>query len=246
MPRYQTAPGRPAAYGYTIGVLCAEWNIPFVPGDLNNATTFEFPVRYLTVAGARGASVLTGDAPDYAAPFIQAAKTLEAEGVRAITGNCGYMAAYQEAVAASVSVPVFMSSLLQAPLLTAMLGPQQRLAVLVASRDGITAAVLQGAGVRVPDQLVIHGLDAKTHFREVVIAERGVLDTERLRAEVVETAVAAVRADRSVGAILLECSDLPPYARDVHDATGLPVFDWASFIRYVHEATEPRRYSGTY
>ncbi|MBO0771345.1 MAG: aspartate/glutamate racemase family protein, partial [Actinobacteria bacterium] len=69
MPRYQTAPGRPAAYGYTIGVLCAEWNIPFVPGDLNNATTFEFPVRYLTVAGARGASVLTGDAPAYAAPF---------------------------------------------------------------------------------------------------------------------------------------------------------------------------------
>lgn len=246
MPRYQTAPGRPAAYGYTIGVLCAEWNIPFVPGDLNNATTFEFPVRYLTVAGARGASVLTGDAPAYAAPFIQAAKALEAEGVRAITGNCGYMAAYQEAVAASVSVPVFMSSLLQAPLVTAMLGPQQRLAVLVASRDGITEAVLQGAGVRVPDQLVIHGLDAKTHFREVVIAERGVLDTERLRAEVVETAVAAAAADRSVGAILLECSDLPPYAKDVHDATGLPVFDWASFIRYVHEATEPRRYSGTY
>ncbi|MBO0808454.1 MAG: aspartate/glutamate racemase family protein [Actinobacteria bacterium] len=245
MPRYQTAPGRPAAYGYTIGVLCAEWNIPFVPGDLNNATTFEFPVRYLTVAGARGASVLTGDAPDYAAPFIQAAKTLAAEGVRAITGNCGYMAAYQEAVAASVSVPVFMSSLLQAPLVTAMLGPQQRVAVLVASRDGITDAVLRGAGVRVPEQLVIHGLDAKPHFNEVVIAERGVLDTERLRAEVVETAVAAA-ADRSVGAILLECSDLPPYAKDVHDATGLPVFDWASFIRYVHEATEPRRYSGTY
>ena len=246
MPLFQTAPGRPAAYGYTIGVLCAEWNIPFVPGDVNNATTFDFPVRYLTVEGARGASVLTGNAADYAATFARAARTLAAEGVRAITGNCGYMAAYQAAVAASVSVPVFMSSLLQAPMLTAMLGPQQRLAVLAASRDGITDAVLRGAGVRDRDRLVFYGLDAKPHFREVVIDECGALDTGRLRTEVVETAAEAVRADPATGAILLECSDLPPYAKDVHEATGLPVFDWASFIRYVHEATQPRRYCGTF
>jgi aspartate/glutamate racemase len=246
MPLFRTAPGQPAAYGYTIGVLCAEWNIPFVPGDLNNATTFDFPVRYLTVDGARGASVLTGDAADYAAIFVRAAKALEAEGVRAITGNCGYMAAYQEAVAASVSVPVFMSSLLQAPMLTAMLGRQQHLAVLVASQAGITDAVLRGAGVRDRERLVVLGLDGKAHFNEVVIQECGVLDTGRLRAEVVGTAVEAVRADPTIGAILLECSDLPPYAKDVHEATNLPVFDWASFIRYVHEATGPRRYSGTY
>lgn len=248
MSLFTTAPGRPAAYGYTIGVLCAEWNIPFVPGDLNNASTFGFPVRYLTVDGARGASVLTGNAADYAAIFVRAAKTLEAEGVRAITGNCGYMAAYQQEVAASVGVPVFMSSLLQAPLVAAMLGPRRRVAVLVASRAGITDAVLEGAGVgpRERSQLVFHGLDRKAHFNEVVIQECGSLDTGRLRAEVVETAVEAVREDPTIGAILLECSDLPPYAKDVHEATGLPVFDWASFIRYVHEATEPRRYTGTY
>lgn len=248
MPLFKTASGRPAAYGYTIGVLCAEWNIPFVPGDLNNASTFDFPVRYFTVDGARGAGVLTGSADAYAASFVRAARTLEAEGVRAITGNCGYMAAYQEAVAACVRVPVFMSSLLQAPLLTAMLGRHQRLAVLVASADGITDAVLLGAGIRPADRhrLAFHGLDRLPHFREVVIAECGTLDTGRLRGEVVAAAVDAVRADPAIGAILLECSDLPPYARDVHEATGLPVFDWASFLRYVHEATAPRRYSGTY
>lgn len=248
MPLFKTASGRPAAYGYTIGVLCAEWNIPFVPGDLNNASTFDFPVRYLTVEGARGAGVLTGSADGYAASFVRAAKTLEAEGVRAITGNCGYMAAYQEAVAGCVSVPVFMSSLLQAPLLTAMLGRQRRLAVLVASAAGITGSVLAGAGIQPEerDRLVFHGLDRQPHFNEVVIAECGTLDTGRLGAEVVATAVEAVRSDPTIGAFLLECSDLPPYARDVHEATGLPVFDWASFIRYVHEATDPRRYSGTY
>src|SRR5215210_3154584 len=138
MTVFRTAPGRPVAYGYTIGMLCAEWNIPFVPGDLNNASTFDFPVRYLTVAGAAGSEVLTGDASAYGELFVAAAKQLAAEGVHAITGNCGYMAAYQDVVAAAVDVPVFMSSLVQAPMLLRMLGLHRRLAVIVANGKGIT------------------------------------------------------------------------------------------------------------
>lgn len=246
MAVYRTTPARPLAYGYTIGMLCAEWNVPFVPGDLNNANTFEFPVRYLAVDGAVGAEVLTGDADKYGELFVAAAKQLEAEGVHAITGNCGYMAAYQEVVAAAVSVPVFMSSLLQAPMLLRMLGPQQHLGVLVANGSGITENVLLGAGVTDPSRLRIHGLDHQPHFNEVILQEVGCLDEDRMRAEVVEAAVEVVEADPHIGAILLECSDLPPYARSIHEATGLPVFDWAGFIRYVHDAVNPRGYRGTY
>jgi aspartate/glutamate racemase len=246
MPVYRTTSARPLAYGYTIGMLCAEWNVPFVPGDLNNASTFDFPVRYLAVEGAVGAEVLSGDADKYGELFVSAAKQLEAEGVHAITGNCGYMAAYQDVVAAAVDVPVFMSSLLQAPMLLRMLGPQQRLAVLVANGAGISDGVLRGAGISDPSRLLIQGLDHKPHFNEVILQEVGSLDEDRLRAEVVEAAVEAVRADPSLGAVLLECSDLPPYARSVHEATGLPVFDWAGFIRYVHDAITPRSYRGTY
>jgi hypothetical protein len=171
---------------------------------------------------------------------------LEAEGVHAITGNCGYMAAYQDVVAAAVSIPVFMSSLLQAPLLLRMLSPQQRLGVLVANGGGITDGVLRGAGISDPARLRIQGLDHKPHFNEVILQEVGTLDEGRLRSEVVEAAMEAVEADPSIGAILLECSDLPPYARSVQEATGLPVFDWAGFIRYVHDAISPRGYRGTY
>jgi aspartate/glutamate racemase len=246
MAVYRTTPGRPLAYGYTIGMLCAEWNVPFVPGDLNNASTFAFPVRYLAVEGAAGSEVLTGDAGAYAELFVAAARQLEAEGVHAITGNCGYMAAYQDVVAAAVSIPVFMSSLLQAPLLLRMLSPQQRLGVLVANGGGITDGVLRGAGISDPARLRIQGLDHKPHFNEVILQEVGTLDEGRLRSEVVEAAMEAVEADPSIGAILLECSDLPPYARSVQEATGLPVFDWAGFIRYVHDAISPRGYRGTY
>jgi hypothetical protein len=243
---FRTAPGKPVAYGYTIGMLCAEWDIPFVPGDLNNASTFDFPIRYLTVPGASGAQVLTGAAAGYADLFVQAAKQLEAEGVRAITGNCGYMAAYQPIVADAVNIPVFMSSLIQAPLLLTMLGSGRRLGVLVVNTAGITEPVLSGAGISEPDRLVFQGLDHRTHFNETIVQQVGLLDENRLRAEVVATALELTRSDPSIGAILLECSDLPPYARDIHRATGLPVFDWAGFVRYVHDATHPRGYTGWY
>jgi len=246
MAVYRTTVGRPVAYGYTVGMLCAEWNVPFVPGDLNNASTFDFPVRYLVVEGAAGSEVLSGDASAYGELFVAAAKQLEAEGVHAITGNCGYMAAYQDVVAAAVDVPVFMSSLVQAPMLLRMLGPHRRLAVLVANGGGISPSVLQGAGITDPSRLTIKGLDHKPHFNEVIIQETGTLDEEVLRREVVEAAVEVAESDPHLGAILLECSDLPPYARSVSEATGLPVFDWAGFIRYVHDAVDPRAYRGTY
>lgn len=246
MSVFRTTPGRPIAYGYTVGILCAEWNIPFVPGDLNNASTFDFPVRYLAVEGAVGSEVLTGDAGACGELFVAAAKQLEAEGVHAITGNCGYMAAYQQVVAEAVDIPVFMSSLLQAPMLLGMLGSHRRLAVIVANGDGITTEVLRGAGIQDASRLAVCGLNNKPHFNEVVLQERGTLDVELLRGEVVAAALEAVASDSTIGAVLLECSDLPVYARSVHEATGLPVFDWAGFIRYVHDAANPRFYRGTY
>jgi len=235
-------PARPVATGYTIGMLCAEWNIPFVAGDLNYAATFDFPVRYLTVEGASGAEVLTGAAEDYAHLFVAAARRLEQEGVRAITGNCGYMAVYQDVVREAVDIPVFMSSLVQAPMLLNMIGPRRRLGTLVANAGGITELVLRGAGVSEVDRLAIKGLDDRPHFHDAIIKEVGVMDENLMREEVVEAALELVEAEPDVGAILLECSDLPPYARAVHEATGLPAFDWAGFIRYVHDACVPRTY----
>jgi hypothetical protein len=75
---YQARAGQ-VAYGYAIGMLCAEWHIPFIPGDLNNAGTFPFPVRYESVKGVSGAEVLRGNGADYAQIMADAAKKLEAE-----------------------------------------------------------------------------------------------------------------------------------------------------------------------
>ena len=232
------------AYGYAIGILCAEWHIPFIPGDLNNANTFDFPVRYLSVPGAPGSGVLNGSDPKFERLFVEAARQLESEGVRAITGNCGFMGAYQQAVADAVSVPVFMSSLMQAPLLQSMLGARRKLGVLVANRAGVTDQLLVGAGITDLSKITLTGLEKNKHWNEVILQELGTLDQDRISAEVVATALEMTKQDPSIGAFLLECSDLPPYAAAVSMATGLPVYDWAGFIRFVHDAVVPRTYRG--
>lgn len=234
------------AYGYPIGMLCAEWHIPFPPGDIGNASTFPFPIRYFPVPGLNGSGVLNIQDEGFTAVVVEAARALESEGVRAITSNCGFMGAFQRDVADAVEIPVFLSSLLQIPLLTSMLGQDSKLGIMTANSAGIGADLLASVGVKDTSRLAIHGLEHSTHFREVIFGEIGELDSARMQAEVVEAARELQASEPRVAAFMLECSDLPPYARAVHEATGLPVFDWTQFIHYVHNAVVPTAYSGIY
>lgn len=240
---YHARPGQ-VAYGYAIGMLCAEWNIPFVPGDLNNANTFAFPVRYETVPGASGADVLRGDGSAFADLMVEAARKLEAEGVRAITGNCGFMVEFQDYVAARVNIPVFLTSLVQLPMLLQMVGSHRTLGILTANSAGLGDAEFARVGVHDTSRIRVRGLENYPHFNDVVLKELGTLDEDRMRSEVVQAALELQAANPDLGAFMFECSDLPPYAKAVSDATGLPVFDWANFINYVYNATVPHNYTG--
>lgn len=237
---------RLVANGYPIGMLCAQWNIPFVPGDLNHAATFEFPMRYVEVDGLIGADILRGDGEKFTGLMVTAAKKLEAEGVRAITSNCGFMAVYQEVVASAVNVPVFLSSLLQLNLVTRMIGSDQRVGVLAANSEAVTPELLAHVGFSDLERIVVQGLEGFEHFYEVIFSEAGRMEPARFAHEVVEGARQLQANHPDVGAIVVECSDLPAYSAAIRDATGLPVFDWASFIDYVHYAVSPRAYTGIY
>jgi hypothetical protein len=234
------------ANGYPIGMLCAQWNIPFIPGDLNNATTFDYPVRYLEVEGLIGADILRGEGARYLSLVVDAAQQLEAEGVRAITSNCGFMGIFQEDVAAAVDVPVLLSSLLQLPTLVQLVGHTRRVGVLAANSAAVTPELLHAVGFDAPERIVVGGLEHYRHFRSVIFEETGRMRPAELLAEVLDAAQELQREAPDIGAILLECSDLPPYAAAITSVTGLPVFDWAAFIDHVHRAAFPHSYTGIY
>ncbi|MGH3659144.1 MAG: aspartate/glutamate racemase family protein [Micromonosporaceae bacterium] len=246
MAIYTARPGQ-MAYGYPIGIICARWHIPFIPGDLNHAASYDYPVRYVA-ADVPGTAIVQGtaDLEEFGRPIVAAARRLEAEGVRAITSNCGFFGRWQGMVADAVRVPVFMSSLIVAPFIRSLLGTDRAVGVLVANSKAVGPSLLGAVGIGDPSGLVIHGMEAYAHFNEVILEECGTLDSDRMRAEVVEACGDLLAQHPEVGALLLECSDLPVYAEAAHAATGLPVFDWVTLIDFVARSVTPKRYTGLY
>jgi hypothetical protein len=232
-------------YGQAIGILQLDCSLPFIPGDVDNASTYRYPVLYKVVPGLSTAACLRG-APDLAAAAVEAARELEGQGVRAISSDCGFMLQFQEAVREAVRLPVLMSSLLQLPMIASSIAPSRAIAVITANSDNLTADFLARNGIRVPNKLIILGLQHEPEFKSSVLDEKGSIDAGLVEAEILKVTRQAQKAHPNLGAILLECSMLPPYARALQDELALPVFDFVTMIDTLYAATHQQRYEGSY
>ncbi len=231
-------------YGESIGILILDAAYPCVPGNVGNACTFDFPVRYKVVKNASIDRLLNQRDPSLLEPFIEAARELQDEGVRAVTGACGFMALFQRQVADALDIPVFLSSLLQVPFIYQMLPRGRKIGVISADSSALTREHFSSVGI-VPDiPMILGGMENQVEFREAVLLEKGTLDSEQIQREVVEVAKQMVNKDPDIAAIVLECSDLPPYAAAVQAAVQRPVFDFITMIQYVHSALVRRPFQG--
>jgi hypothetical protein len=229
--------------GEALGILLLDTSVPFIPGDVANATTYGFPVRFKKVEGFSVARAIGKDPSVY--PRLKAAaEDLVGQGVRAVTGDCGFMAFHQPRLARELDVPVFISSLLQIPFILSILSDKAKVGVLTADGRSLDAGLLAAVGVTGTDRLVIEGLENRKHFYRFAIEETGTLDTEAVAAEVVAAGKHVLQRDPAVKAFLLECSLLPPYASTLQAAVQLPVFDYITMINFVFSAVVKRPYAG--
>ncbi|MBE6473797.1 MAG: aspartate/glutamate racemase family protein [Coriobacteriaceae bacterium] len=226
--------------GFPIGVVAIRLDYPKLPGNVVNAQTFRFPVLYEEV-DFEIERLFAGD-PALVDAVVDAARRLEASGVRAIVGACGFFAHFQERVADAVSVPVFMSSLVQVPIIEAGLKRDQKILVFAADGPSVNAELLAHVGAR-PDRLIVQNVGDREAFAPIRW-EKHALDNGALIDDLVALARKQVGEHPEIGAILLECSDLPPYAADLQEATGLPVFDFITLINWAHQAVAQPRYYG--
>jgi hypothetical protein len=220
--------------------------MPFPPGCPGNASTFSFPVRYEVVRGANMERLVYQGDPDLLQPFVDAGWKLVEEGVKAITGNCGFMVLYHDFMAKEFPVPVFMSSLLQLPFISRLLKPGEKVGIVTANGKTLTEKHLEIAtnGIDIP--VAVAGLEDQPCFYDTIHAEKGTLDFDKVEQEVVQVTQGLVQENDGVRAILFECTDLPPYAAAVQEAVGLPVFDFSTLVNYVFSALVRRRFDGIY
>ena len=232
--------GGRAVYGAAIGILMLEARFPRIPGDMGNALTWPFPVHYKVVRSASPDRVVRGGAEGLLDAFIGSARELVADGVDGITTNCGFLSIFQEELAEAVGVPVAASSLMQVELVNRMLPKGQRAGILTISGSTLTPRHLEKANV--PTGTPIGTTEGGREFTRVILDNEVELAVEAARADNVEAALALKRDHADLGAIVLECTNMVPYAADIRAATGLPVFSIETFVRWFQAALVPRRY----
>ncbi|MBW2057623.1 MAG: aspartate/glutamate racemase family protein [Deltaproteobacteria bacterium] len=238
--------GRPF-YGEAIGILMLDMKAPLIPGNVGNATTYDFPVRFKVLEGVPSNWWCDeeGPSPRRLEIFIRTARELEREGVRAITTGCGFFAIYQKEASRALNVPLFNSPLLLVPMVSRMIGEKRKVGILTAGARHLKGPFLRNAGIDESIPTAIAGMDEKEEFTKVhVTQEKSTVDVERMEAEVVDVARRLVSENPDMGALVFECSDLPPFAAAVHEAVGLPVFDFITLVNTVYMAVVKKRYHG--
>lgn len=230
--------------GELVGIIIMGAYLPNPPGHICNAYTFDFPVRYQKARGSDQKKVHSNDR-SILDDIIEAAQQLERDGVRFICSSCGYFGHYQKEVAASVRIPVYLSSVIQVPWIRAGLKPEEKIGIICGDAPHLTYRLFEACGVSREDydRCVIVGAQDQPEFQKFD-KNVGNFDSGKVKAEIVGLARQLQAEHPDLGAILLECTDMPPYAYAVQAATNLPVFDVNGMVKYLYHAVTQRPYGG--
>lgn len=208
---------------------------PRLPGDIGNPKTFDFAVRYKTVAGATPATIVAPaeEARLWLPEFIQAAQSLEREGAQAITTSCGFLSIVQHELATAVKIPVITSSLLLVPLLRRILGARCSIGIITADQEKLSSAHLQAAGIVDDWPILIRGMQKCPAFAASILVNAEMLDSTLISAEVVAICQSLQQQHSDLAGIVFECTNLQPYAAAVKAQTALPVWGIVDLLQLV-------------
>lgn len=234
------APGGKTVYGASVGILMLETQFPRIPGDIGNALSWPFPVQYRVVRGATPDNIVRGDPAARLDDFIAAGRDLVEMGCDGIATNCGFLAVLQEEMAAALGVPVATSALMQAPMIAAILPPDRHVSILTISQETLSAAHLRAAGV--PDGTPIMGTDEGREFTRAILGDKPEMDFDACLADLLTAAGSLVAMHPKTGAILLECTNMVPFAADIRRHVGRPVYSIHSFVSWFQSGLLPRRF----
>lgn len=226
-----------------LGILMLNTRFPRIPGDIGNPETFPYPVRYRVIELATVDRIVTADGP--AGPvmdaFVDAACSLVEEGATALTTSCGFMAIAQKELSGRCPVPVLASSLCQIPLVQSTLPAGKRVGVITIDSRELTAAHFVGVGA--PTDLPVEGVEGG-ELAEVIRKDLIRLDAAKAEADVVAAGKRLLAKSPDVGAVVLECTNMAPYAQALWAATGLPVYDIIGLLGWWRRSLEPPAFGG--
>lgn len=228
-----------------LGALCLDYtdDIHRPPGDVIMSESYHFPVIQQQISGATLWKVVDPNEFDeeYFQSYVAACKTLQDKGCIGIITSCGFLAQIQTRLASQVDIPIATSSLLQVPSVLTILSPKKKIGVI--TFDPITLCETHFRGVGITEEmckrLVITGCRPGGALHRI-ITDGDSYVAEELEQELVGLAVELVESNSDIGAFVLECTQMPPYARAIQAATGKPVYDGVTMVDWFYSGLQCR------
>lgn len=226
-------------YGPVIGIMLLETRFPRIVGDVGNAYTYRFPVRFKIVRGAKIENVVLRQGENIEKLFIKAARELENEGVKAITTSCGFTILFQKKLAEAVNIPVFTSSLLMVPIVYQMM--QGRIGIITSNANTLHKNFLEAAGItKIP--IAIKGLEDKPEFTKTILEDSVEGDVNKIKNEVINVTKEFIKEYPDIKAMVFECHNLSPFSYYVNRELNIPIFDFVSFTEFIYNAVVKEKF----
>lgn len=226
----------------SLGVIMLDTCFPRPSGDVGNPASWDVPVRYKPVPGASPDKIIRRGGAGLIEDFVIAGEALINEGCSALVTSCGFMARHQCMLSARLSVPIGTSSLLQLPIVRALIGPERKVGVITYDEASLDDAIFAACGT---DGIMpkIGGMPEGGAFRRLIEGS-GEYDRAALEAEILHAARSLKSSEPDLGAIILECTNMPPFAQAVAQESGLPIFDILTLGHWLFNSTFPRSFGG--
>jgi hypothetical protein len=124
----------------------------------------------------------------------------------------------------------------------ATLPPGKRVGVVTVSGSSLTPKHLEAAGVPL-DTPFIGTEKGREFFRVLILGEKDDMDVAMAEQDILDAGQSLIAGHPDIGAIVLECTNMPPYAHALREALGVPVYDIYSMISWFHAGIRPRRFT---
>ena len=239
--RKSIAVGGKTVYGGTVGVCMLDTQFPRIHGDIANARTWSVPVHYRVVPGSTPKAAVYEKGKDILDGFIDAAKELVRMGADGITTNCGFLSLFQEKMAEAVNVPVATSSLMQTQMVQSLLPKTKKVGILTIHKPSLTEEHLKAANV--PLDTPIIGTENGKEFTRVILNDEMEMDIDQARQDHLDAAEELMTKNNNIGAIVMECTNMSPFAADVRKKFQVPVFNIYTFIEWFQSGLLPTRFN---
>lgn len=206
-------------------------------GNSTNKKSFKYPVVFKHIEGANADTVIHHPSEDVYRRMVYASRELISEyNVQAIFTSCGFNGIFQNRLREDAGCPVFTSALLQIPFIEQSLDRDGKIIIVTADSKNLSEDHLKNCGACHIENYILVGLENYEEWNKIFVSDEEI-DLKAVERIVIQSVKeAADTFDGQAGAVLLECTDLPPFSEKIRSEVHLPVYDFITMVNFVASA----------